>query len=78
MPKKGELLAKGDVKWDLELTDPQEARKAKMYAIYKTKDEKPRKPLVGPAHSMREHILAMSLFPNTYNKEMVKKESGPV
>lgn len=77
MPKKGTLLAKGDVKWDLELTDPLEAQKAEIHAIYKTKYEKPVKPSVGPAHSMREHILAMSLFPNVFNRKMVMTESGP-
>lgn len=68
MPKRGTLLAKGDVKWDLELADPIEANKAKIYAVYNTKRELPRKPLVGPVGSMRRQILALSLFPNIYNR----------
>ena len=76
MPKKGTLLAKGDVKYDLELTDPGEARKAQIYAIYKTKREMPRKPLVGPADTMRKNILAMSLFPNIFNRDNVYSNMG--
>ena len=77
MPKKGTLLAKGDVKWDLELTEPDTIQKAKIHAIYSAKPEMPRKPNVGPVDDMRKHILAMSLFPNVFNKKMVMTESGP-
>ena len=76
MSKKGTLLAKGDVKWDMELTDPQEAQKARIHAIYKTKPDMPRKPLVGPVDSMRKSILAMSLFPNVFNKDNVYANSS--
>lgn len=41
---------------------------ARISAEYKAKPNKPRKPLVGEATSMRERILALSLFPNVINK----------
>lgn len=36
-------------------------------------EEAPSRPseTVGPRHSIRQHILAMSLFPNIYNKKSV-------
>ena len=43
-------------------------RTARIAAEYKAKSNKPRKPLVGEATSMRERILALSLFPNVFNK----------
>ena len=76
MPSHVPVLPREQLKQFLELTDPKEASKAKMIAIYKNKDEKKREPFMMPPQSMRERILSMSLFPNPYNKEMIKKESG--
>lgn len=41
---------------------------AQISAEHKAKPNKPRGTLVGEAKSMRERILALSLFPNIYNK----------
>ena len=37
------------------------------------REEEPSRPsgTVGPRHTLRQHILAMSLFPNIYNKKSV-------
>ena len=41
-------------------------------------DFKQKKPdLVGPRDLMRRRILAMSLFPNVFNKRFVNREEGP-
>lgn len=41
---------------------------ARIKAEHQAKENRPKKPLVGETHSMRERILAMSLFPNVFNK----------
>jgi hypothetical protein len=46
-----------------------------MHKIYTDAQEpKLMKEFVGPARSLREHILRMSLFPNIHNKETMLKE----
>lgn len=48
---------------------------AQMHKIYTDAQEpKLMKEIVGPARSLREHILRMSLFPNIHNKETMLKE----
>ena len=53
---------------------PSEARRARISAEFR---ERPAKvhDQVGPARSMREHILQLSLFPNLHNKKMILKNS---
>ena len=67
--KKGEVIRE-HTREDLMLTDPQEARTAKMRAEYLRPEPKPTHPgeMVGPADKMRMRILMMSLFPNVFNK----------
>lgn len=50
---------------------PNEARRARISAEFR---ERPARvhDQVGPARSMREHILQMSLFPNLHNKKMLR------
>jgi hypothetical protein len=50
---------------------PDEARRARISAEFR---ERPAKvhDQVGPARSMREHILQMSLFPNLHNARMLR------
>jgi hypothetical protein len=50
---------------------PSEARRARISAEFR---ERPAKvhDQVGPARSMREHILQLSLFPNVYNARMLR------
>jgi len=41
-------------------------------------DYKQKKPdLVGPRAQMRRNILALSLFPNVFNRRFVRYEEGP-
>jgi hypothetical protein len=48
---------------------------AQMHKIYTDAQEpKLMKHYVGPARSLREHILKLSLFPNIHNKETMLKE----
>lgn len=48
---------------------------AHMHKIYTDAQEpKLMKEFIGPARSLREHILRMSLFPNIHNKETLLKE----
>jgi len=48
---------------------------AQMHKLYTDAQEpKLMKEIVGPARSLREHILRMSLFPNIHNKETMLKE----
>ncbi len=67
--KKGEVITER-TREDLMLTDPQEARKAKIRAEYLKKDPGSSNPgeMVGPADKMRMRILSLSLFPNIFNK----------
>jgi hypothetical protein len=50
---------------------PYEARRARISAEFR---ERPARvhDQVGPARSMREHILQMSLFPNLHNARMLR------
>lgn len=50
---------------------PDEARRARISAEFR---ERPAKvhDQVGPARTMREHILRLSLFPNVYNSRMLR------
>ena len=50
---------------------PDEARRARISAEFR---ERPAKvhDQVGPARTMREHILQMSLFPNVYNARILR------
>jgi len=48
---------------------------AQMHKVYTDAQEpKLMKHYVGPARSLREHILKLSLFPNIHNKETMLKE----
>ena len=53
---------------------PEEARRARISAEFR---ERPAKvhDQVGPARSMREHILQISLFPNPFNSRMLRSNS---
>lgn len=64
---------------DVRETDEYQAEANKIRDVYKNKDKgAPNKPgMVGPYKTMRERILAMSLFPNIYNRQMMMTESGP-
>jgi hypothetical protein len=64
---------------DIREIDEYHAEANKIKDVYLAKDKgAPNKPgNVGPYKTMRERILAMSLFPSIYNKHMVMTESGP-
>ena len=50
--------------------DEAEAQSARISAVYHDKTEsKAPKATVGPRDSLRKHILALSLFPNIYNRK---------
>lgn len=69
--KKGEVIPlhplPAEVRTELDRSE-QEEQAAKIRAIYEDKKSMPRMPSVGNAVTMRERILACSLFPNQYNK----------
>lgn len=69
--KKGEVIRlhplPPEVRTELDRSE-QEEQAAKIRAIYEDKKSLPKKPMVGNATTMRERILACSLFPNIYNK----------
>lgn len=73
--KKGEVLSASQTEL-LALTDPQEARTAKMRAEYLRPEPKHAKEgeMVGPADRLRMSILSLSLFPNLYNKRFLDRE----
>jgi hypothetical protein len=65
------------------LQDVAALQKAKIQAEYLQtnkdgSDYKQKKPdLVGPRDAMRRKILALSLFPNVFNRRFVYKDEGP-
>lgn len=46
---------------------PSEVAKAQIHAVYATRKNTPTHPQVGKAKTMRERILALSLFPSIYD-----------
>ena len=53
---------------------PAEARSARMSSVYRDQQNPVKvdnRNTVGPARSLREHILSMSLFPSLYNRSTV-------
>ena len=53
---------------------PAEARSARISTLYREQKDSVKvdnRNTVGPARSLREHILSMSLFPNLYNRSTV-------
>lgn len=64
---------------DIRETDEYHAEAQKIKDVYLAKDKgAPNKPgMVGPYKTMRERILAMSLFPNIFNKHIMTTEYGP-
>ena len=75
--KKGEVIPlhplPAEVRTELDRSE-QEEQTAKIRAIYQDKRPMPRKSEVGKATTMRERILACSLFPNIYNKHYLESE----
>ena len=55
---------------DVRETDEYEAEANKIKDVYLEKRYRPKPGNVGPVHSLREHILRMSLFPNVFNKPL--------
>ena len=62
---------------DVREIDEYHAEAQKIKDVYLAKEPKVKPGNVGPYKTMRERILAMSLFPNVFNKHMVMTESGP-
>ena len=60
-----------NVRPDIFNQDPSEVRSARISALHR---EKPPavKDYIGEAKSLREHILRLSLFPNTHNKATIR------
>ena len=53
---------------------PAQARSARISTVYREQKHPVKvdnRNTVGPARSLREHILSMSLFPNLYNRSTV-------
>ena len=53
--------------------DPQEVQAAKIQAESHLREPKTPKGTVAPAHTLRQRILSLSLFPNPYNRQMVAR-----
>lgn len=74
--KKGEVIALHPLpeatRTELNRTEAEE-QAAKIRAVYLDKKSRPKKTPVGPATTMRERILACSLFPNVYNQHYLQK-----
>lgn len=75
--KKGEVIKlhplPPEVRTELDRSE-QEEQVAKIRAIYQDRKPKMAKSTqVGPAQSLRERILAMSLFPNIYNQAFLSQ-----
>jgi len=53
--------------------DDAEVQSAKIQAVYLEKQNKPIRSVynVGPCHTLRQKIMALSLFPNIYNRTMM-------
>jgi len=53
--------------------DDPEVQAAKIQAIYLDKQNVPIRSVynVGPCHTLRQKIMALSLFPNIYNRTMM-------
>jgi hypothetical protein len=49
-------------------------RSAAIASEYNKKKPTPEKSFVGPAKSLREHVLRLSLFPNIYNRSTLLSE----
>jgi len=81
MGKESHGVIRKKVKLDLELTDPDEARTAKIRTEYLERKGKEKvsaagyAETIGPADKLRAHILAMSLFPNVYNGQLLNPSS---
>ena len=74
--KKGEVIKlhplPPEVRTELDRSE-QEEQVAKIRAIHLDKKPEPKGSLVGNATTMRERILALSLFPNIYNKHYLER-----
>ena len=70
MPATETLLALGEL-----APDSEKAKIRTMHLAVRTPENKPRKPLVGEAQSLRERILSASLFPNIYNQKYTNSSS---
>jgi hypothetical protein len=56
--------------------DPAMAQSARISAVHKVKPAAVPAGQVGPVASLRERILAISLFPNVYNRKFLDREMG--
>ena len=75
--KKGEVIKlhplPAEVRTELDRSEHEE-QAARIRAIHLDKKSEPRNPSVGKASTLRERILAMSLFPNLYNKHYLETQ----
>lgn len=56
--------------------DEREEQAARISGRYRIKERPPPAGCVAPAVALRHRIMAMSLFPNIHNREMIMTESG--
>lgn len=55
------------------IMSPAEEQAFQIKSQHKIKPPMPEKPLIGRLPSFREKILALSLFPNLYNKKFIEQ-----